>query len=116
MQPPLENTSPRPAQHSSFLVRRPCLTAVALVLVVALGSLLLHPRYHTADDIYMQFIASGRVVTDHPDEHLLFSNVAIGLALKQLYLIAPAIPWYGVYLFATLIVSFIVIVFVVLET
>jgi hypothetical protein len=61
----------------------------------------LTPRYETNDDATMNAIVAGRIYVDHPDEHLVFSNVLLGLALKGLYQTAPTVPWYGGYLFIT---------------
>jgi hypothetical protein len=72
------------------------LVLVALVLVA------FTPRYERMDDPNMTLIAAGRVLTDRPDEHLLSTNVVIGLALKQLYTAAPLVPWYGLYQIGTL--------------
>ncbi len=50
------------------------------------------------DDAVMAMIASGTGFCNAPDEHLIFSNALIGLALKYLYTIAHNAPWYGIYL------------------
>ncbi|MCA9020920.1 MAG: hypothetical protein KDA74_12300, partial [Planctomycetaceae bacterium] len=46
----------------------------------------------------MGLVVSGYGNAGGPDEHLIYSNVLIGLILKQLYLTAPLMPWYGAYL------------------
>jgi hypothetical protein len=79
-----------------------CLAGVAAV-TVALA--FVTPRYETNDDACMQLLASGRVVADRPDEHLMYSNVLVGLPLKALYDAAPAVPWYGAYQLLTLTVA-----------
>jgi hypothetical protein len=56
------------------------------------------PRYETNDDATMNLIVSGKVLSDTPDEHLYSSNILIGLALRRLYVVAPEIPWYGIFL------------------
>src|SRR5262249_20018289 len=88
---------PPPAfvQRSPFYV---ALVAVAALLLIALA--FFTPRYETNDDAGMNLIAGGRLFVDWPDEHLPFSNVLVGLALKGLYGWAPGVPWYGSYLLA----------------
>lgn len=56
------------------------------------------PSYETNDDVIMSMIASGTGVSATPNEHLVFTNVAIGLLLKQLYTHIPSLPWYAYYL------------------
>lgn len=70
-----------------------CAALMALVFAVFV------PGYDTNDDAVMNMIAAGRGVTLVPDEHLVFTNVLIGRALKALYTAIPAAPWYGIYLF-----------------
>jgi hypothetical protein len=82
--------------HPSPLKSRPLRQSLLLVGSLTVGILLaLTPRYETNDDAGMNLIAAGRGFVDRPDEHLLYSNVLIGLALKSLYQIAPSVPWYG---------------------
>jgi hypothetical protein len=50
-------------------------------------------------------MAAGVAITDRPDEHLMFTNVLIGLPLKWLYGVAPTFPWYGLYQVAALAVA-----------
>jgi hypothetical protein len=79
---------------------RPLFVSAVLVASLAIGILAaLTPRYETNDDAAMNAIAAGRGFVDRPDEHLLYSNVLIGLGLKALYQLAPSIPWYGGYWF-----------------
>jgi hypothetical protein len=80
--------------------------AVAATLALTLLSITVFtPRYETNDDVTMQLIASGLVFSDRPDEHLLFSNVLIGRALKALYVDVPSVPWYALYQVGTLMVA-----------
>src|ERR1700722_17856110 len=77
-------------------VRRRLRMSLLLVGSLVLGVVLaLTPRYETNDDAGMNLVAAGRGFVDRPDEHLLYSNVLIGLALKTLYQVAPSVPWYG---------------------
>ncbi len=100
---------PRPAQaapldHFAAAVRdRPFLVAaVGAVLVSLFAAVAFTPHYETNDDVTMNLIAAGLAFADRPDEHLVFTNVVIGLPLKWLYLAAPRVPWYGIYQFATI--------------
>jgi hypothetical protein len=77
--------------------------AVLVLALVAASAFLIH--YETNDDVTMQLVASGLVVADRPDEHLMFSNVFIGLLLKALYSSAPGVAWYGFYEFATVVAA-----------
>lgn len=61
---------------------------------------LIVPSYQTNDDPLLAMIASGTGMCLAPDEHLIFSNVAIGHLLKCLYTTFPSVPWYAAYLYA----------------
>lgn len=96
--------------------RRPLLVSTLLVGSLALGILAaLTPRYETNDDAGMNLNAAGRGFVDRPDEHLLFTNVILGQGLKFLYQSAPAVPWYGGYLFVVGCVSLVAICFACLR-
>jgi hypothetical protein len=82
---------------------RPCLAACAAVAAATLVALAAFtPRFDSNDDVAMNLAAAGLVVTDRPDEHLVYTNVVVGLPLQWLYRVAPALPWYGLYQFAVL--------------
>ena len=82
-------------------LRRPLLAAILLVVpLILLAIVVFRPSYDTNDDPVMSLIVSGKVVSQQPDEHMVFTHFLIGLVLKNLYLLLPAIPWYGIYLFA----------------
>src|ERR1700722_8438038 len=85
--------------------RSPLAFAAAVAGAICLFPLLVTPAWETEDDACLQLIASGRVFADAPDEHLLFSNVLIGLPLKWLYKALPTVPWYFLYQLATLAVA-----------
>ena len=96
--------------------RQPLLISLILVGSLALGVLAaLTPHYETNDDAAMNAIAAGRGFVDRPDEHLIYSNVLIGLALKSLYAVAPQIPWYGGLWFLTACLSLLAICFACLR-
>jgi hypothetical protein len=98
------------------LTGRPLLVSLLLVGSLSLGVLAaLTPHYETNDDAAMNAIAAGRGFVDWPDEHLIYSNVLIGLALKSLYAVAPRIPWYGGLWFLTGCLSLLAICFACLR-
>ncbi|HJS07767.1 MAG TPA: hypothetical protein VJ809_08900 [Pirellulales bacterium] len=81
--------------------RRPLLGAAMVVISMFVFSILVfRPSYDTNDDPAMCFIVSGRASNLAPDEHMVFTHFLVGLVLQRLYVLAPAIPWYGLYLFA----------------
>lgn len=71
---------------------------LAVLLLQATVLVVFQPSYETNDDVFMTMIASGQGFCPAPDEHLLFTNVIVGQALKRLYTAWPGIPWYGCYL------------------
>lgn len=79
------------------------ITGVAIAMCYIVVGL---PMFETNDDTWMAAISSGVGVVDRPDEHILWSNFLVGLALKSLNTIAPGFPWYGTYL---LVLDFIAI-------
>jgi hypothetical protein len=87
-------------------LRYPSRTSLYATLGLFLVTLLLlTPRYETNDDVGMHVTAAGVMFTDGPDEHLIFSNVIVGLGLKALYNAWPAFPWYGWYHIAGLFLA-----------
>jgi hypothetical protein len=92
------------------------LIAVSMTAVIVVGVLAIFtPRFETNDDVGMNAIVAGQMYFDRPDEHLLFSNVLIGLGLKGLYQTAPNVPWYGGYLVLTAAVSLAAVAYVCLR-
>jgi hypothetical protein len=85
---------------------------MVVVPLVVLGILVFRPSYDTNDDPKMSFLVAGVVVSQTPDEHLVFTHFLIGLLLKRLYLWAPSVPWYGAYLFAVHAAAHIALVYV----
>jgi hypothetical protein len=53
--------------------------------------------YESNDDVGMAAIASG-LMTGKPSAELIYSNLAVGLVLKQLYLWTHRVNWYTAYL------------------
>ena len=88
-------------QLERWALQRPFWFAVLMTtFLFAIVFAIFTPAYQTNDDVIMSMIASGNGVGLAPDEHLIFSHVSIGLALKNLYTWAPNVPWYALYLFA----------------
>jgi hypothetical protein len=83
--------------------RRTLLWAI-LGVGLLLGSTLaaFTPAYQQNDDVVMMMIASGRGISLQPDAHLVYVNVILGELLRHAYRWAPALPWYGLLLIATL--------------
>ncbi len=79
------------------------LTYISFLLIVTL--LLITPTYDTNDDPAMGLTVSGYGNINGPDEHLLYTNIVIGIVLKHLYVAAPLIPWYGLYLLSALFLA-----------
>jgi hypothetical protein len=70
--------------------------------------------YETNDDLMMQMISSG-FHTGHPDEHLVFTNVLIGWALRFLYGTWAGCNWYLVYLLAVHYAALTAVAFLVMS-
>ncbi len=90
--------------------------SVALTGILFLATMLTFSLYYeTNDDAGMNLIAAGLAFGDHPDEHLVFTNVLIGLPLKWLYQAAPHVPWYGCYQIVTLFCAVCALVYCLLR-
>jgi hypothetical protein len=90
--------APRPTTRpASVALWAAVLCALLLALAAGTGT-----WYETSDDVGMNAGVAGGYGIAAPDEHLVFSNVLVGLVLKTGYRIAPTVPWYGLYLLATL--------------
>ena len=84
------------------LARRPLAAAAGISAALWTAFFLLFsPRFATNDDPLIAMLPAGTGFAAAPDEHLIFTNVLIGLALERLYAAAPGLPWYGLYLLAT---------------
>jgi hypothetical protein len=80
--------------------RWPLSVALVVTATAFVGMLVVFtPSFHTNDDVVMSMFASGTGLAEAPDEHLIFTNVLIGLALKAFYERMPDRPWYGWYLY-----------------
>jgi hypothetical protein len=81
---------------------------VSLILapvVFVLSVIVFPPAFETNDDAVMSMYASGKGIGLVPDEHLIFTHPFIGLILRILYSNAPNLPWYGLYLLGTHLVT-----------
>ncbi len=58
--------------------------------------------FMTNDDVVMSMIVSGKGGVARGDPHMLYSSLAVGHALRALYERFQGIPWYGLYLVASL--------------
>jgi hypothetical protein len=58
------------------------------------------PRYATNDDPLMAMLAAGVGFARAPDEHLVFTNALVGLALKALHRARAGVPWHALTLLA----------------
>lgn len=83
--------------------------AACSIALIAATCLLFVPHFEVNDDIGMEIIASGRGAGGIPDPHLIFTHSLIGYAVSSAYLLAPGIPWYGLYLLTGNWVAFTVI-------
>jgi hypothetical protein len=78
---------------------RPLFSSFAVIAIfITVFLSLATPRFDTNDDVIMMLIANGNYY-DKPSEHLIFTNVIIGLIIKYLYTFIPGIPWYPIYLY-----------------
>jgi hypothetical protein len=77
---------------------RPFLVSLAMTgALLAIVLLIFAPFFSINDDVVMMMIASGTGIYNHPDAHLVFTNILLGGLLKKLYQAAPHYPWYGYY-------------------
>ncbi len=99
-----------------WMLKCPLLASIVWMgILFAIVLAIYTPGFETNDDVVMSMIASGTGMGVQPDEHLMFTNVAIGLLLKQLYTQMPSIPWYGLYLLAVHFLSHVAVLYTVLK-
>ncbi|HJS07766.1 MAG TPA: hypothetical protein VJ809_08895 [Pirellulales bacterium] len=100
----------------AFAHRWPLAGAVLFVAPLLLFSIaVFRPSYDTNDDAAISFIASGKVISESPDEHMVFTHFLVGLMLKRLYLWAPSVPWYATYLFSVHAAAHIALVYMLFK-
>src|SRR5580704_14069803 len=98
----------------SWRRNRPLIAVLMTAGIVVATLAIFTPRFETNDDAGMNAIVAGRIFVDRPDEHLIYSNVLIGMGLKGLYQATPNVPWYGGYLFLTASLSLAAVAYVFL--
>lgn len=75
------------------------LAAGMVLIAFALFFAALSPFFESNDDVGFLWIASGALY-DEPSPYLIYQSIIIGRALSALYRLAPAVPWYPLYLYA----------------
>ncbi len=92
--------------ESMVMLRSPVIRALtATAAFAALAFCLFTPYYEGGDDVMAVMISSGTGFSDAPDEHLMHSNVLVGLPLKWLYTAMPRVPWYAGLLIGAVLLS-----------
>jgi hypothetical protein len=91
----------------TWVLRSPLIQAFLLTFF-AMGSqlALTTPVYTTVDDVLMTGILTGNLCSVEPSDKILFTNIIIARLLKSLYAWHSTVPWYGLYLIATHVISF----------
>jgi hypothetical protein len=90
---PPQSVARTPPSEGRLLLMAAAVNAVLFATVF--GTLTV--GYESNDDVGMAAIASG-LMTGRPSAELIYSNLAVGLVLKQLYLWTHRVNWYTVYL------------------
>lgn len=85
----LESGSSSPGSWKLFALAVITVTCAFLLQQVIAGSF-----YETNDDFAHALVLSGALAGTAPDDHLLTPHFLYSACLKQLYVIAPSIPWY----------------------
>lgn len=78
------------------------------ILILVLLSLISYPKYESDIDIMMQSLAYG-IQGDASGISLVFSNTFIGILLKGLTHVLPALPWYTIFHYACIFAALILI-------
>lgn len=84
--------------------------AVLLLCILLFCSI----KYEVSDDFIMEMVVSG-AYTDHPDAHMMFSNIFIGWLLVPLYSLFPAISWYFWLQMLLCFLSFLALTYVIVQ-
>lgn len=90
-------TDEKPSQKSLLRNRWLISISVVVLFVTSCYWLIGLPYFETNDDVAMAAIATGTALLGKPEEHLIFGHAYLGLLLKQLYSMQPAVPWYGIF-------------------
>lgn len=86
-----------------------CFNAVLLICLL----LIFNPVFETNDDLELCNIVNG--MKGVYDAHMVYSNYVLGLILSMLYRIKQSIPWYTLFQYGVLFVSFAAITHVLWE-
>ncbi len=86
---------------------------VNLILFITFYSFF-HPIFLTNDDTMMFFVSSG-VLTGHPSNFLMFTNVLAGSIIALMYKIISFLPWYSLNFIVTLYIISSLIFYVIAE-
>ena len=104
------------AKSVAFLENNPAMSANLINFVLfCLIYFFFTASFQTNDDVGMMLEAAGVAIAAEPTEYLLFSNVLIGILLKNLYQISTSVAWYGWYLVGSLFVAHWAILYVILK-
>ena len=87
--------------------------ALSLVLYGVLW-LLVRPVFATIDDARLLYVYAG-YASGTPEGVYLFSNALWGSLLSTLYSVAPAVPWYALYHFSSILILSTVLVYCLLS-
>lgn len=99
---------PMPAKETlaPLIFRRPALASFGITcLAFFMGWLFFTPFFQSNDDMVMNWITQGFGLVDKPSEFLIVVNVILGLALKNLNLLCPQVPWFGLGLYSVFFLS-----------
>ncbi|SEG19188.1 hypothetical protein SAMN04487934_11010 [Eubacterium ruminantium] len=80
------------------------LVAVGINMGVLIGFYLMFHASEKTDDLIMKFILSGSM-SGKVDEHILYSNYALGLVLSVFQKLIPGIAWYEVFQYMVIFAS-----------
>lgn len=87
--------------------------ALSLILYGVLW-LLVRPVFATIDDARLLYVYAG-YASGTPEGVYLFSNSLWGCLLSTLYSVAPAVPWYALYHFSSILILSTVLVYCLLS-
>jgi len=101
---------------TSDLKRNNFFLACSIVFILfSLSLLVFKSTWAINDDVFMAMTVSGKGFSDKPTEYIVESNIIIGSILKKLYEAMPVFPWYGIYTFFILYISFVTLLYSLLN-
>lgn len=89
---------------------------VTVSLLFIFTGLFVHMQWGMNDDVRMAQLISGKGMLNGPTEYIIDSNILVGVVLKKLYLYLPSYPWYGIYSYFVLFLSFVLLLFSLLNS